>query len=208
VNREFVQPGRQLDQAASMMKQPNPVRGLKHRWIIALQLFVITAASGCHDSPADFAPLAKIVGNADTVVLYEGLPHQTAEKELLAKELAEKKTFSNGEFYFYTEPMPLSKQEAAALTDVFNGADAFSNDAAGSWGSKCGSYHPDFAIEWKRGDSVVRIGICFGCGESKIHSGPSKLYLSLSTEAEEKLRALLKDRWQNRPKSEFAKMMR
>jgi hypothetical protein len=171
-------------------------------------LIIVAVFTGCSDSPSSYEPLAKIVDEADEVVLYEGLPHHTAEKELLAIELAEKKTFSNGEFSFYSEPMPLSKQEAAALTDVFNGADAFSNDAAGSWGSKCGPYHPDFAIDWKSGDSVVRIEICFGCGESKVNSEPLKLYLSLATEAEDKLRAILKDHWQHRPKSELAKMWR
>jgi hypothetical protein len=173
---------------------------------LAIALLTSLVAAGCSDAPRDYEPIATLVAKADTVTLYEGLPHQVGEPELLNQELAEKKTFEFGGHPFYAEPMPLSDEDAKTLTDIFDNKDAFGDEAAGGWGTKCGPFHPDFAIEWATDDDVVRIQICFGCSEAKIYSGTSEAYLSLA--ATEKLRALLKDRWQHRPKTPIAKMWR
>lgn len=169
-------------------------------------LFVLPLFGGCSlfaDSPKSYKPLAEIVAEADRVVLYEGLPHHTGEKELLQKELAEKKTFSVGPFSFYTEPMPISRNEAAELTEIFNDIDAFNDDPPGM--TKCGPYHPDYAVEFSKGDESVFIEYCFGCGECKIYSGSRILYLCPSANAETRLKKLLHDRFQNRPQTEFTK---
>jgi hypothetical protein len=173
---------------------------------VTRQLFIAilltTVFAGCSKSREDYAPLAEFVASADRVTLYEGLPHQYAEKKLLEEELAKKETFRVGEFAFYKEPIPLTKDEAAAFTDIFDGIDAFSEKPAGQ--TKCGPYHPDFCLEWGKGEELVRVQVCLSCGESEVHSGVRMLYLKLSSDAGGDLAQLLKDRWQNRPKTKIA----
>jgi hypothetical protein len=173
-------------------------------WLIAISMSAVVA--GCSTSREDYAPLVEIVANAEEVTLHEGLPHPYAEKELLEEELAKKATFRIGEFDFYKEPMPLTKEEAAAFTEVFDGIDAFSEQPAGQ--TKCGPYHADYCLEFARGQEIVQIEICFGCNESKTHYGRRQLYLRLSGDAKSELKRLLQDRWQNRPKSEMTKILR
>lgn len=175
---------------------------------VQFTLFVAAAAvvvAGCSNSREDYAPLAEFVAAADRVTLYEGLPHQYAEKELLERELAQKETFWIGEFAFYTEPLPLTEADAAAFTEIFDGIDAFSEQPPGR--TKCGPYHPDFCIEWTKGDEYVRVQICLGCGESKVYDGSQVLYLKLGASDGEPTK-LLKDRRQNRPKTEMAEHIR
>jgi hypothetical protein len=187
----------------------NCSRASSRRWNSVLQLFALVfTVGGCSrpGSPADYEPFAKIVADADRVVLYEGLPHPDAEVELFKKELAAKQTVTYGEFSFYAEPITLSTEDRAMLSAILDDTDAFSGPPPGNL--KCGGYHPDFAVEWSKGDSKVFVGICFGCGESKIASGDTKLYLSLDDDVRKQLKKLLGDRWQNRPKSEYSEMMR
>src|SRR5688572_28119574 len=123
------------------MKSPNL------SWICvatALQLF-----SGCsHEvSPEDYAPFAEVVANADRVVLYEGLPHQDMERDLLEREISTKQTIYLGEYPFYAEPLSLTAKDAAALTEIFDGTDAFYGPPEVT---VCGKFHPDYAIEWTK----------------------------------------------------------
>lgn len=173
---------------------------------LAIALLTSLVAAGCSDSPRDYEPIATLVAKADTVTLYEGLPREGGEDELLKQELAEKKTFEFGGYPFYAEPMPLSKEDAAVLTAIFDGRDALSDEPPG--GNKCGGFHPDFAVEWENGEDVARVQICIGCHEIKAFSKTTELWLSLSDQAVEKLRTLLKDRWQHRPKSRVSEMWR
>jgi hypothetical protein len=165
-------------------------------------LLIASFAAGCSKSREDYAPLAEFVANAEKVTLYEGLPHQYAEKKLLAEELAKKDTIRIGDFDFYKEPIPLSNDDAAAFTEIFDGTDAFSETPAGE--TKCGPYHPDFCLEWSKGDDQVRVQVCLSCGESEVHSGVRMLYLKIGSDAGGEITRLLKDRWQNRPRTRIA----
>jgi hypothetical protein len=162
---------------------------------------------GCShkNSPADYEAAAEFVATADSVILYEGLPHQDGEMEILKRELAEKQTVAFGEYPFYAEPMPLTAQDAAVLTAIFDGSDAFYGPPEAS---VCGKFHPDYAIEWKKGDETVAVLVCFMCREAIVVAATEKMEFGMAGEPMKKVMTLLKDRWQKRPQTEFAKVPR
>jgi hypothetical protein len=172
-------------------------------------VYLLAYVAGCSgpatpSTPADYEPLAKFVANADRVVLYEGLPNQDGEMELLKRELAEKQTVAFGEYPFYAEPMPLTAQDAATLAEVFDGIDAFCPRIP----KPCGGFHPDYAIEWTNGDETVVVLVCFMCGEAIVVAGSERMRFDLAGKPMKEVMALLKDRWRNRPQTEFAKVPR
>lgn len=148
--------------------------------------------------------MAKIVAGADRLVLYEGLPHHLGERELLQRELAEKKTFGFGGFSFYSEAMPLSQEDAAAFTAIFDGADAFDGPPSNPHFTKCGPFHPDYALEWTQGAETVRVQVCLGCNEGKAFHAQDEIHLSLAMDASDTLFRLFRGRRQNRPESKVA----
>src|SRR5688572_27744125 len=66
-----------------------------------------------------YPSLARQVRQADSVALYEGLPHQGWEHKAYTNELAEKKTTILGGFPFYSERLPLSDSDAEALRQLY-----------------------------------------------------------------------------------------
>lgn len=165
------------------------------------------ATVGCSREvkPEDYSPFAEIVAHADRVVLYEGLPHQDLERDLLTKERATKQTITLGDYPFYAEPMPLTAQDAAALTEIFDGIDAFYGPPEAT---VCGKFHPDYAIEWTKGDEKVLVLVCFMCGEANVVAVSTTLEFGVAGNSMKATKTLLKDRWQNRPETEDAKLPR
>jgi hypothetical protein len=131
-------------------------------------------------------------------VLYEGLPHQTFERELLARELRSQKTVRHHGYPFYQEPLPLSATDAREVTRVF--ADPASFHA---WGGPktCGGFHPDYCMEWHAGGEVYQSLICFGCREVKVFGPGAQLYLDIDTTAKPRLEAILRSYRKHRPVS-------
>jgi hypothetical protein len=172
-------------------------------WIVALLL----APLGCsrEAKPEDYLSFAAIVAHADRVVLYEGMPHQSMETELLTKELSTKQTITLGEYPFYAEPMPLTAKDAAALTEIFDGVDAFYGPPEAT---VCGPFHPDYAIEWTKDDEKVVILVCFMCSEAIVIAASEKMEFGVAGNPMREVKALLKDRWQNRPETEGAQLPR
>lgn len=141
-------------------------------------------------------PLAAGIGTADKVVLYEGLPHQFNEPELLKHELQTKKTVQHHGFPFYTESLPLKDGDARELTKLFTEGNSFQ-----PWRGekKCGGFHPDYCLEWHAGGEVYRGLICFGCHEAKFYGPSVELYCDINQDAFDKLKAILLPYRQQRP---------
>lgn len=125
---------------------------------------------------ANHKPLAEAVARAERVVLYEGLPHQFFERDLLACELATKKTVRLHGFPFYAEVLPLKEADAKELTRLFTDVRSFQPF---SGYKKCGGFHPDYAIEWHVGKEIYRCLVCFGCQEIKAFGPTKELYCDI-----------------------------
>lgn len=141
-------------------------------------------------------PIAAGVRKATKVVLHEGLPHQTFEREELARELKAKKTEQLNGFPFYAETLPLKPEDAKKLTDLFCEPKSFVKFQ----GYKlCGGFHPDYCIEWQDGKDVYRVHVCFGCHEVKCFGPKIELYCDVRGEAYKEFERILKPYRKNRP---------
>ena len=146
-------------------------------------------------TPRAFAGAAR---QANEVRLYEGLPHQMFERDLLAAERRTKAVVELDGYPFYQEPLTLAPQDAESLFARLGNPAAYR-----AWlGPKlCGGFHPDYAVEWHVGGSRYRALICLGCGEFKL-SGPwpGWRYNMDAATTHEELRALFKSYQNRRPK--------
>lgn len=138
------------------------------------------------------------VASAEKMTLYEGLPHQAFESDLLESERRSKPVQELHGYWFYKEPLAPSAEDARRLTQMLSDAAAF---APFSGEKKCGGFHPDYAVEWQKGSSAYRALICFGCDEAKLFGPGIDERHDLSQSALPELEALLAKHHKNRPPS-------
>lgn len=169
-----------------------------------LPVAVFLSAVACSDEkpakpPTDFAvlpDLAKAIAQADKVVLFEGLPHQAWESELLKKELADKKTVQFANFPFYAETLELKNGDSKKLIATAGNADSY-REFRGE--KKCGGYHPDYAIEFHVGQEKYRVLVCFGCHEAIVTGPKATVRTDLGDDGYKAFETLLKGYRKNRP---------
>jgi hypothetical protein len=131
--------------------------------------------------------------NGETLLLHEGLPHQTWERTALEKELKKSHDIILGHAFYSRKP-PLNVSDAESLAALLNDSDTFDT----YHGPKaCGGFHPDFAVEFVAQKRTYLL--CFGCHEVIVlHDSTEQIY-DLSKEAHEKLKALLSNYRLSRP---------
>lgn len=160
------------------------------------------ACQAADKPPTDFSVLPKLaeaIAKADKVVLFEGLPHQGNEPELLKKELADKKTVQIAGYPFYAETLELKDGHGKKLTELTAGKDTF--DKFGGE-KKCGGYHPDYAVEFLVGADKYHALICFGCSEAIITGPKATVRCDMNKdEGYKAFAAILKEYRKNRPAS-------
>lgn len=141
-------------------------------------------------------PLAALIAEADALVLYEGLPHQLWESDLLASEKASKKTVALHDYPFYADAIAADGDDAKTLTAILSDAKSLTPYAGPK---RCGGFHPDWCLEWQAGGEKVQCQLCFGCQEVKFFSTEHVLHADLSAAASERLASVLKDYREQRP---------
>jgi len=176
---------------------------MKSRLLLCLGIFLAVLV-GCTgrpqrpesttELPADKRSLKDIslfiaeVERAETVVVFEGLPHQLFERGLFEVEVKRSDLVWFEGFPFYAKPLEVSVADKKALTMI-----ALRADGHVRWsGYKlCGGYHPDYAIIWSRDGKKSGSLICFGCHEWKNFTTAGRLYEDLGEPAYTELRAVL-----------------
>jgi hypothetical protein len=150
----------------------------------------------------DFGRLPSIldgIRKSEEVVLYEGLPSEFWEPQLLEREVNRKKTIRLHGYPFYDERLALKGADAEQFTALFSAERSFKRYR----GPKvCGGYHPDYCVEWKTGDAATRALVCLECGEVKIFGLRSELHCDLSPESGKRLSQWLSTYQKNRPAAE------
>jgi len=126
------------------------------------------AAAGCNSSPSS----PKTLNSPTTVTVYEGLPHQLREADLLEREKQRPDIVTIGGFPFYTPGVAANETQATQLKKCLGDTRRYHTYTGEP--RDCGPFHPDFAIEWTDGDSEQRILICFSCTEARILSENSE----------------------------------
>jgi hypothetical protein len=136
------------------------------------------------------------IGKSGRITLYEGLPHQAAESELVAEEKRKKDTVTLHGFSFYRELLELQPNDLDALKALVGTERSFHK-----WGGekKCGGFHPDYCVEWAIGTDLYRMLICFGCHEVKLYGPEGGLYCDIGKQAYEQLVKVLTKYQKNRP---------
>lgn len=176
--------------------------------LIALLLLAVAVAVWQLLFPysSDTAPLAKTFPSADTLVLWEGLPHQFNEGDVLAKELRSKKTVTLHGFPFYQEKLQLKEKDAAALAALFQDSASF---RPMPWFAVkgCGGYHPDFCLEWRTGGEVYQTQICLGCAEIKGFGPGIMIHAAITGDALQSFKWILRRYQKNRPETAMQKMV-
>lgn len=145
------------------------------------------------------APASQAIEQADSFTLYEGLPHQTNEQELLKQELATKKTIRLHNFPFYERPLNVSASDVELLRKL-------SANKAGyhsySGPKLCGEFHPDYCIVWKKGEAVYHLLICLGCHEIEFFGRDLNLKLDMPSDTYKEFGDILKKYRDQRPNSD------
>lgn len=113
--------------------------------------------------------LSQASGGAEKFMVYEGLPHPFAGKELLENEILTKPTVVIDGERFYLPARPLPAEDKADLLRLFGGG------LFKSWGGLkfCGGFHADYAVSFESGGDSWLVLICFGCHEARILRQPS-----------------------------------
>lgn len=146
-------------------------------------------------------PLVAGIRMAKRLVVYEGLPHQR-HKEVVAKELKDKKTVKFHDFHFYAETVAIDKEDAKTLTALCGELKTFGRYEGAKF---CGGYHPDWCLEFKNGDDVYQVLICFGCHEARLYGPNHDVFSDLDSAAVKELEAILSPLHKNVPKGEDKK---
>ncbi len=152
------------------------------------------------EKPEDFEknikPLVVGIGSAKSVSLYKGLPHQYFEKELLEQELKTQKSVMLHKFPFYDKAITPKEEDVKKLAALCGDRKTFGRYRAPK---SCGGYHPDWCVEWKDGEDVYQVLICFGCHEARVYGPKNDVYSDLDDAALKKLVEVLTAYRKNRP---------
>jgi len=137
------------------------------------------------------------IQGCDTLVVYEGLPHQMTEKDVFQREMARTKTVEIERHRFYAKPVPISAEAAEKLRKLYVKKGTF----APSEGVKyCGGFHPDWCLQWTRGSQTWTVHLCFGCNEMMTFHGGKTLETYIhSGNVSDQFRAILAPYQKERP---------
>jgi hypothetical protein len=173
------------------------------------------AVAGCTSlrnaeySLGDISKFLAAVGEAEEVVVYEGLPPKSSR--LYAAEVNRPDLVWFEGYPFYAKPLAVSNDEKKRLTAIALDAENHiaipppSSDPNVIHLSKfCSGYHPDYAVVWTKGKKKSGSLICFGCGEWKNFTPEGRLYEDIDRETYDELRAILGKYAAQRPKEKPA----
>jgi hypothetical protein len=136
------------------------------------------------------------VRRADKLVLYEGLPHQESEEELMKAERRTKAVQELNGYYFYSATLDLKAEDGKRLSEILSNPATFEPYRDNK---KCDGFHPDYAVEYQLGTDKYRALLCFGCHEVKLIGPGMNSRHDLEYHAYEALKETLKDYRKNRP---------
>jgi hypothetical protein len=154
--------------------------------------------------PAEWRTLSDVSGflanvrSAQTVAVYEGLPHQTFENDVYLSELKRADIVRIETFPFYAAPLDVSPPEKSELRAIVLGNDAHIRYRGPKM---CGGYHPDYVIIWDHAGQKSGAMVCFGCHEVIYFTPQGRLIQELSDAAYGTLKAVLSRYRVNRPNS-------
>lgn len=169
---------------------------------LCLGLVVSGAMAGLPSREVPLPPFSVLLEGADSLVVYEGLPHRGFDRAAYAQEKTDKQVFRVSGEFFYEKLLPVTDADRQALDRLFRGQDPCAPYRAGKL---CGGFHADYMIEWRKGDEpLTRVLVCFGCREFIVVGGPFNRRTDITPAGVEALRSLLAHYRQERPAAQSA----
>lgn len=132
------------------------------------------------------------------VTLFEGLPHQKYESDLLKAESKRKDTIGMDGFPFYSETLEMKEDDKHQLLSMLTNRGSFETQF---WAKSCGGFHPDYALQLSTQGTNYFVQICLGCGDIRVISPDASQEFSLTERAANRLHKLLDRYHKNRPKT-------
>jgi hypothetical protein len=145
---------------------------------------------------ASYKPIAASAGKAKEVIVFEGFPHPLLEAKVFKKEKEERNQFRYQGHVFYQNRPKVKDKDAEALKKILADSKGFT---AWRGEKKCGGFHPDYMIQWKDGDDLYRVLICYNCKEIMAYGPKGAMRLDMGR-AGDSLQATLKRYQVLRPK--------
>jgi hypothetical protein len=173
---------------------------IRATWILPLILIGCTSPPGPVTGSHSFTELADLlapIAAADEFKLYEGLPHQTMERDLFQKELARTESIERTGTRYYSEPVAVDEATSDKLRELASDARSFTERPVGV-AKACGGYHPDWRLEWEDGNRIIAMELCFGCNDMKLY-GDDELLIATEIHDPRSLESLLSPLRTNRP---------
>ena len=136
---------------------------------------------------------------AESVTLYEGLPHQNDERELFASEKKTKSTLELHGFPFYIETLTLKPKHIDHLKAILGDSQSYRPPLLDK---KCGGFHPDFAVGWTVAGKEYFCLVCFGCYELRLYGPKAEQEYDMTNASAYQLKSVLASYRQNRPSHE------
>jgi hypothetical protein len=140
-------------------------------------------------------PVSKGIRHASSFTVYEGLPHQIGEAELVASEIASKKTFKLRGFSFYEHPLAITAEDAGTLRRMVTSPETFWSTVP----KACGGFHPDYCMTWNDGDTTYYLMLCFGCHEMYFYDTKHEFVADVRHDAFPQFEAILEKYRDQRP---------
>lgn len=134
------------------------------------------------------------VATADSIVIYEGLPHHMWEEELLEVEVRREDTLKIWGYTFYTPAVAPAQPEV--FRQLLGRADSLKLYSGNKF---CGGYHPDYAISWSSGGTTFYALVCIGCHEIVFFDGEYALIYDLPRATYDEFKRLLGFHQNKRP---------
>ncbi len=128
--------------------------------------------------------------DAADLEIFEGLPHQLLERELLAHELEGNATIEIKGFPFYMPPSDLSAVDGKELMEALSDPSHYSRQRLLEF-KKCGGFHPDYAIVWNDDLGKNYVLICLGCHEIEFSNELDSYRYDISGDLYSRLSSLL-----------------
>ncbi len=144
-----------------------------------------------------YADLVEATRHADFVVVWEGLPRDSGGATTLPNS-GEKTPLAIGDQLFHVRPVPLTGEEAAAVSDaILKQKDNFKPWSGVKF---CGGFHANYAIEWRaHGVTLAYVLLCFTCQEARFIVGDRVELVDQSKEGVRTFHALLLSRHAAQP---------
>lgn len=153
------------------------------------------SAGGATDFRAH-SKLVRVLKDSDSLIIHEGLPHPSWERELYQSESQRPEAGDPG---FYKREIHPTAADVESIVRLFTASDSLI-EYQGPKG--CGLFHGDWRFDFRAGEDTHRLKLCFNCQEVKAFGPSFELYCDINYEPAKSLKALLEKYRRDRPKSD------